>query len=90
LRPSRAHLEVGEQHRPELDQPEGCLAPGDDGVHARAVGVVGADTAVAIAVKGAGITAGAAVPFASDEIHELGFFSLLHSSLTLALRCRSV
>jgi hypothetical protein len=87
--PLRAHLEVGEQHRPELDQPKGSLAPGDDGVHAGAVAIVGADAAVAVTVEGGGIAAGPAVTFASDEIHELGFFSLLHSSLTLALRGRS-
>ncbi len=40
-----------EQDRPELDQPQGCLAPGDDGVHAGAVAVVGADAAVAVTVE---------------------------------------
>jgi hypothetical protein len=50
---------------------------------------MGTDTAVAVAVKGVGVAAVPAVPFASDEIHELGFLSLLHSSLTLALRDRS-
>jgi hypothetical protein len=71
-----------EQDRTELDQPKGCLAPGDDGVHARTIGVVGADAAVPITVEGGRIAAGPAVPFASDEIHELGFLSLLHVSLT--------
>ena len=67
-----------EQDRTELDQPQGCLAPGDDGVHAWAVAVMAAHAAVAIAIEGCGIAAGPAVPFASDEIHELGFLSLLH------------
>jgi hypothetical protein len=47
---------------------------------------VGAHAAVAIAIEGSGIAAGPAVPFASDEIHELGFLGLLHGSLSLALR----
>jgi hypothetical protein len=39
---------------------------------------VGTDAAVAIAIERGGVTAGSAIPFASDEIHELGFLSLLH------------
>src|SRR5690606_37565066 len=75
--------------RTELDQPKGGLAPGDDGVHARTVTVVGTDAAVAVAIEGGSVAAGAAIPFAGDQIDELGFLSLLHSSLTLALRFRS-
>ena len=82
MRPLRAHPEVLEQDRTQLDQPQGCLAASDDGVHASTICVVGTDAAVAITVEGGGITAAAAVAFTSDEIHELGFFSLLHVSLT--------
>jgi hypothetical protein len=39
---------------------------------------VGTDTTVAIAVKGGGVAAVSAIPFASDQIDELGFLSLLH------------
>jgi hypothetical protein len=89
LRPLAPHPEILEQDRTELDQPQGRLAPGDDGVHAGTVAVVGADAAIAIAVQRGGVAAGPAVPFARDQIDELGFLSLLHSSLSLALRCRS-
>ena len=65
-----ASLEVLEQDRAELDQPEGCLAPGDDGVHAGAVAVVGADAAVAIAIECGSVAAGPAVPFTGDEVDE--------------------
>jgi len=88
-RPLGPHSQVLEQDRTELDQPEGCLAPGDYGVHAGTVTVMGADAAVAVTVERGGVAAAAAIPFASDEIHELGFLSLLHKSLSLALRCRS-
>ena len=65
------------------------LAPGDDGVHAGAVAVVGADAAVAVAVEGGGIAAGPAVPLAGDEIDERRFLGLLHvSSLYWADRGR--
>jgi hypothetical protein len=85
-RPSAAHLDVLEQDRTELDQPKGRLAPGDDGVHAGTVAVVGTDAAVAITVEGGGVTAGAAVPFTGNQVHELGFLSLLHK---LPLSCPS-
>src|SRR5205814_4151244 len=49
-RPSVSDLEILEQDRTELDESEGRLAPGDDGVHARTVAVVGADAAVAVAI----------------------------------------
>jgi hypothetical protein len=80
-RPSVPDLEILEQDRTELDESEGRLAPGDDGVHAGAVAVVGADPAVAIAVQGGRVAAGPAVTFAGDEINEGRFLSLLHASL---------
>jgi hypothetical protein len=84
-RPSVSGLEVLEQDRTELDESEGRLAPGDDGVHAWAISVVGADPAVAIAVEGGGVAAGAAISFTGDEIDEGRFLSLLHESLTSRL-----
>lgn len=78
-----ATLEVLEQKRTEFDQPQGGLAPGDDGVHAGAVAVVGADTAVAVAIEGRGIAAVPTVPLTGDEIDERCFLGLLHTSLTL-------
>jgi hypothetical protein len=54
-RPSVSSLKVLEQDRTELDESEGRLAPGDDGVHAWTVAVVGADTAVAVAVESGGV-----------------------------------
>jgi hypothetical protein len=84
-RPLRAHLGFLEQDRTELDEPQGGLAPGDDGVHAGAVAVVGADTTVAVTVEGGGVAAGSAVPFASNQIDELGFLSLLHDPSLLPL-----
>jgi hypothetical protein len=80
-RPSVSALEVLEQDRTELDESEGRLAPGDDGVHARTIAVVGADTAVAVTVEGGGVAAGPAVSFAGDEIDECRFLGLLHESL---------
>jgi hypothetical protein len=79
-------LEILEQDRTELDQPQGGLAPGDDGVHAGAVAVVGAHATVAVTVEGGRIAAGSAVTLAGDEIGERGFLNLLHDgSLSLAL-----
>ncbi len=72
-----AHPEVLKQDGSELDQPKGRLAPGDDGVHAGTVAVVGADTAVAVTVEGRSVTACSAVAFAGDEIDEGRFFGLL-------------
>jgi hypothetical protein len=74
---SVAGLDVLEQDRTELDQPKGGLAPGDDGVHARAVAVVGADAAVAVAVEGCRVAARSAVTFTGDEIDERRFLGLL-------------
>ena len=76
-------LEILEQDRAQLDEPQGRLAPGDDGVHAGAVAVVGTDAAVAVTVEGGGVTAGPTVPFAGDQIDERRFLGLLHVSLSL-------
>jgi hypothetical protein len=76
-RPSVSSLEVLEQDRTELDESEGRLAPGDDGVHAGTVAVVGADAAVAIAVEGRRVAAVPAITFAGDEIDECRFLGLL-------------
>ena len=76
-------LEILEQDRAELDESEGRLAPGDDGVHAGTVAVVGADAAVAVTVEGCGVTAGPAVAFTGDEINEGRFLGLLHVTLSL-------
>jgi hypothetical protein len=79
-----AGLEILEQDRTELDETEGRLAPGDDGVHAGTVRVVGADAAVAVTVEGCGVAACSTVTLASDEIDERRFLGLLHESLSLA------
>ena len=78
--PLGAASHVLEKDRTELDQAQGALAPGDDGVHARAVDVVGADSAVAIAIEGGRVTAVAAISLTGDEIDEGRFFCLLHYS----------
>jgi hypothetical protein len=70
-------LEVLQEDRAELDQSQGGLAPGDDGVHAGTVGVVGTDTAVAITVECRCVTARPAVTFTGDEIDERRFLGLL-------------
>jgi hypothetical protein len=72
---------VLEEDRPELDEPQGSLAPGDDGVHTGAVRVVVADTAIPIAVQRHGVTAIPAVPLTGDEINEGGISDLLHHTL---------
>ena len=79
---SVSDLEILEQDWPELDQPKGGLAPGDDGVHAGTVAVVGTDAAVAIAVECGGIAARAAIALAGDQIDERRFLGLLHVSLS--------
>ena len=76
-------LEILEQDRAELDQAQGRFAPGDDGVHAGTVAVVGTDAAVAVTVQGGGVAAGPAVPLAGDEIDKRRFLGLLHVSLSL-------
>ena len=67
---SVASPEVLEQDRTELDQAQGRLAPSDDGVHAGAVAVVGADTAIPVTVESCRVTAGPAVALTRDEIDE--------------------
>jgi hypothetical protein len=81
-----ADPKVLQQDRTELDQAESRLAPGDDGVHTGTVGVVDADTAVAIAVKSGGVATGPTVAFAGNEVDERRFFRLLHESLSLQVR----
>ena len=63
-------LQILEQHRPQLDDLERGLAPGDDGVHTRTIRVVRAHPAVSIAVEPGSVTAGSAVPFAGDQVRE--------------------
>jgi hypothetical protein len=82
-RPLVPDLEILEKDRAKLDQPEGRLAPGDDGVHAGTVGVVRADAAVSVTVESGRIAARSAVPLACDEIDERRFLGLLHKSLSL-------
>src|SRR5574337_708148 len=69
------HLVAGpqilEQDRPHLDDAQGRLAPGHDGVHAGAVGVVGTDAAVTVTVEVGGIAAPATVALTGDEVDEL-------------------
>ena len=74
---SVAGLEVLQQDRTELDEAHGRLAPGDDGVHAGAIAVVGADSAVAGTVEGCGVAARATVTLTCDEIDERRFLGLL-------------
>jgi hypothetical protein len=76
--------QILEQERPQLDEAEGGLAPGDDGVHAGTVAVVGTDAAISVAVEGGGVATGSTVSFAGDEIDEGRFLGLLHLSLTAA------
>ena len=71
-------LQILEQDRAQLDEAQGGLASGDDGVHARAVAVVRADAAVAVAVEGCGVAARPAVTLAGDQIDERCFLGLLH------------
>ena len=70
--------------RAQLDEPQRRLAPGDDGVHAGAVAVVGTDAAVAVAVERGRVTARAAVALAGDQIDERRFLGLLHGLPLLA------
>jgi hypothetical protein len=78
-------LEILEQQGPQLDEPQGRLAPRDDGVHARTVAVVRAHAAVAVAIQGRSVAAGATVALASDQVDERGIFCLLHG-LSLSTR----
>ena len=63
-------LQILEQDRPQLDEPQGRLASGDDGVHAGTVAVVGADAAVAVAIERGGVAARPAVTLTGDQIDE--------------------
>ena len=78
----RVHLvpdpQILEQDWPQLDEPQCRLAPGDDGVHAGTVAVVGADATVAIAIERGGVAARSAVTFTGDQIDERCFLGLLH------------
>jgi hypothetical protein len=74
-------LEILEKDRTELDESEGRLAPGDDGVYAGTVAIVGADAAVAVTVQRRGVAAGAAIALAGNQIDERLFLGLLHMSL---------
>ncbi len=74
-------LEILEEDRTELDESEGRLAPGDDGVHAGTVAVVGADAAIAVTVERRGVAAGAAIALTRNQIDERLFLGLLHKSL---------
>ena len=78
-----AGLEILEQERTQLDEPQGRLAPRDDGVHARAVAVVRADAAIAVAIESGRITARTAVALTGDEIDERCFLDLLHGGPSL-------
>ena len=71
-------LQILEQDRAQLDEAQRGLASGDDGVHARAVAVVRADAAVAVAVECCRVTARPAVTLAGDQIDERCFLGLLH------------
>jgi len=59
-----------EQDRTELDEAQGALAPGDDGVHAGTIAVVGTNAAVAVAVQRSRVAAVPAIAFTGDEIDE--------------------
>src|SRR5688500_760452 len=71
-------LEILEQQRPQLDEPQGRLAPRDDGVHAGTVAVVRAHAAVSVAIQRRSVAARATVALACDEIDERGILGLLH------------
>ena len=75
--PLGAASRVLKQDRTELDQAQRALAPGNNGVHARAVDVVDTDAAVAIAIEGCRVATVPAISLTSDEIDECGFFCLL-------------
>src|SRR4051794_32118839 len=78
-------LQILEQDRAQLDEPQRRLASGDDGVHAGTVRVVRADPAVAITVQGRGVAAGPAVTLTGYEVDERFFLGLLHGLPSLSL-----
>ncbi len=69
-RPLVPGLEILEQDRPQLDDLQRGLAPGDDGVDTWTVSVVGTYPAVAVAIERCGVTTGSALSLTGDEIHE--------------------
>ena len=71
-------LQILEQDRAQLDEPQRRLASGDDGVHAGAVAIVGADAAVAVTIERRRITARPTVALTGDQIDERCFLGLLH------------
>jgi hypothetical protein len=79
-------LEILEQERAQLDEPQRRLAPCDDGVHAGTIAVVRAHAAVAITIQGRSIAAGTAIALASDQIDERGILGLLHGPSLFATR----
>jgi hypothetical protein len=81
--------EVLEQDRAELDESKGSLTPGDDGVHAGTIAVVGTDATVTITVESGGVTTVATISLAGDEIDKGRFLGLLHVSLSFVGQGRS-
>jgi hypothetical protein len=77
-RPLIPALEILEQERTQLDEPQGRLASRDDGVDAGTVAVVGAHAAIAVTVQGRSVAAGTAIALAGDQIDERGILGLLH------------
>ncbi len=73
-------LQILEQDRTQLDEPQSRLAPSDDGVHAGAVAVVRTDAAVAVTVESSRVAAGPAIALARDEIDERGILGLLQQT----------
>jgi hypothetical protein len=85
-RPLIPDLEILEQERTQLDEPQRRLAPRDDGVDAGTVAVVGAHAAIAVTVQGRSVAAGTAIALAGDQIDERGILSLLHGPSLCATR----
>ena len=77
-RPLVPGLEILEQDRAQLDEPQRRLASGDDGVHAGAIAVVGTHATIAVTVESGRIAAVPAIALARDEIDECGILGLLH------------
>ena len=75
--------EVLEQDGAELDESKGSLTPGDDGVHAGTVAVVGTDATVSVTVEGGGVATVSTISLAGDQINKGRFLGLLHGSLSL-------
>jgi len=75
--------EVLEQDGAELDESKGSLTPGDDGVHAGTIAVVGTDATVSVTVEGGGVATVSTISLAGDQINKGRFLGLLHGSLSL-------